>query len=630
MADDSECDIDAELLEGFVDEAEEGLGAVDGLFVTLEQDVKNIDTINAIFRPVHTVKGNAAFFGLMSTKKLAHEMETVLTLAREDKLTLDASSISLLLEGLDELRAILDRTREGQAEVADEAGFAALIGRIKTAQKCSHEKELTDWQGLLAELSRVQDELNDVDQRCGEKLHAVIALVETLREGPSDGETDKPAQATSAAPAAPTETAAEPARTEADGKDGANNKDTAGSDARKTLRVTEESVDRFLDYVGELIVVAEMYSHLQKAVSECELGTSLATDFKRVNETFDGLSASLQNSIMEIRKVSVRTLFQKTPRMVRDIATANGKQIKVILVGEDIQIDKRLVETLDGPLTHMVRNAADHGIEPTAEREAAGKTPQGTVTIAVVETDDHVTLSISDDGRGLDLDAIQAKAVKMGLIEADQPLEQEDLINLLFASGVSTAQEITEVSGRGVGMDVVKRNIDAANGKVSIETEAGQGTVFSIQLAKTVSTQIIDGFLLGVGGSIYVTPMEQVLEVFHPEPESMTNVAARGTCVLRHGELLNVIDLRRVLKESRPGDDSDEGAGIMVSTHIGRRKAAIHVDEVLSVQKVVVKELKGLELTGDLYAGAAVMGDGTVAMILDLNALEASEMAGIS
>lgn len=394
--------------------------------------------------------------------------------------------------------------------------------------------------------------------------------------------------------------------------------------------MSEESVDRFLDYVGELIVVAEMYNHLQKAVSECELGTSLATDFKRVNETFDSLSESLQHSIMEIRKVPVRTLLQKTPRMVRDIATATGKQIKVILVGEDIQIDKRLIETLDGPLTHMVRNAADHGIEPVAEREAAGKSPQGTVTLAVVETDDHVTLSISDDGRGLNLDAIKAKAVTLGLITQDQALEQEDLINLLFASGVSTAQEVTEVSGRGVGMDVVKRSIDAAHGKMSVETETGRGTTFSIQLAKTVSTQIIDGFLLGVGDSVYVTPMEQVLEVFYPKSGSVTNVAGRGTCVLRHGELLNVIDLRQVLKESPSLDDSDKGTGIMVSTHIGKRKAAIQVDEVLSVQKVVVKELKGLELTSDLYAGAAVMGDGTLAMILDLNALEVREIAAPS
>ena len=614
MDDTTQFEIDPELLAGFVEEAEEGLAVVDSLFIELENDPKNSETINAIFRPIHTVKGNAAFFGLMSTKKLAHEMETVLTLAREDKLTLDQSPISLLLAGVDELRAMLARTREQQAEVADEGAFARLIERIKTAQKSQHEKGLPDWQSLLAELSRVQEDLNEVDQRCGDKLNTVIALVETLRTGPSAAKTGKPA--------APSQAGADPVQKE--GRAEANT-GTAGTETRKTLRVTEESVDCFLDYVGELIVVAEMYNHLQKAVSGCELGTSLATDFKRVNETFDTLSASLQRSIMEIRKVPVRTLLQKAPRMVRDIATAKGKQIQVTLVGEDIQIDKRLIETLDGPLTHMVRNAADHGIEPPAEREAAGKAPQGTVTIAVVETDDHVTLSISDDGRGLDLDAIRAKAVTMGLIEPDQALDQEDLINLLFASGVSTAQEVTEVSGRGVGMDVVKRSIDAAHGKMSIETEEGKGTTFSIQLAKSVSTQIIDGFLLGVGDSVYVTPMEQVLEVFYPEVGSVTSVAGKGTCVLRHGELLNVIDLRQILKEQGPSDQAEEGAGIMVSTHIGKRKTAIHVDEVLSVQKVVVKELRGLELPGDLYAGAAVMGDGTVAMILDLNALAVSE-----
>lgn len=214
MDDTTQFEIDPELLAGFVDEAEEGLEVVDGLFIELEHNRKNAETLSAIFRPIHTVKGNAAFFGLMSTKKLAHEMETVLTLAREDKLILDQSTISILLAGVDQLRAMLARTREQQAEVDDAEAFARLIEKIKTAQKSRGEKSLPDWQSLLAELSRVQQDLNHVDRSCGDKLNAVIAFVERLGKGPSDAETGQAAQAKQAEPAPiPSRRTAAPQRT---------------------------------------------------------------------------------------------------------------------------------------------------------------------------------------------------------------------------------------------------------------------------------------------------------------------------------------------------------------------------------------------------------------------------------
>jgi two-component system, chemotaxis family, sensor kinase CheA len=345
------------------------------------------------------------------------------------------------------------------------------------------------------------------------------------------------------------------------------------------------------------------------------------------------LSDNLQKSIMEVRKVSVKTLLQKIPRMVRDVASNSGKQVKVELVGEDIEIDKRLIETLDGPLTHMVRNAVDHGVETPDKRQASGKPAEGHVCVAVTETPDDVTLTISDDGKGLDIEAIHNKAVNLGLIKSDQQLTQDQIVDMIFTSGMSTAEKVTEISGRGVGMDVVKRSITDANGKITIETEQGKGTQFIIKLPKTVSTQIITGFLVKLHGNRYVIPMDKVQEVFRPEPKQVSSVTAKGVCVLRHGKLLPVVKLADIFNgfstTSLFEDDSLEESsseqhdieGIMVAANAGNTPIAVYVDDVIGVQKVVLKELAGLEVNSQYYAAAAIMGDGTVAMVLDTDQL---------
>ena len=271
-------------------------------------------------------------------------------------------------------------------------------------------------------------------------------------------------------------------------------------------------------------------------------------------------------------------------------------------------------------LTHMVRNAVDHGIEMPDSRQASGKPRHGMVRVLVTQTTDHVTLTISDDGKGLDIEAIKRKAVELGLVKPEQELTQDQISDMIFTSGVSTAEKVTEVSGRGVGMDVVSRKIAAAKGKITIDTKAGQGTEFSIRLPKTISNQIIDGFLVRLGCNCYVIPMDKVQEVFRPEPQDVSSITSEGECVLRHDELLPVIRLADIFGKSCPSDKQDAG-GIMVSTSTGKRRMALYVDDVIGVQKVVLKELDGLELNSQLYSAAAVMGDGTVAMVLDVDCL---------
>ncbi len=596
-------EIDQELLTGFIDEAQEGLASLDNLFIKLETDPCSIDTINVIFRPIHTIKGNSAFFGLMKLKKLAHEMESLLTLAKEGKLLLNESVISVLLAGTDKLKEILSRARKGEGEISDEAVFEDLVAKIIAARES--KKDLLElWDDLFDKFEKIKTDFENLDSDYAKKLEAVVDIAVKLKKGdaPLNNQPKAAAASMQNTPTPPPPKPSQPIIVQ---------------EAAKTMRVAEETIDNFLGYVGELIVVGKMYDYLQKNIAEKNSKVNFVKDFKHVNETFDMLSANLQKSIMEIRKVPVRTILQKAPRMVHDIAVATGKEIKVVLVGEGIEIDKRLVEILDGPLTHMVRNAADHGVETTAERLAAGKERDGTIRIAVSDTKDDVSLTISDDGKGINLDAIKAKGVKLGIIKPDQKLTQEQIADLIFISGVSTAQKVTDVSGRGVGMDVVRRNIDTANGKIIINTQHGKGTEFIIRLPKTVSTQIIDGFLVKVAANSYVIPMDKVREVFRPQPNEISTVKETNQCVLRHDELLPVIKLEHVFGGSN--DDTGDENKIMVSTTVLKRKIAFCVDRALGVQKVVLKEFGKLDLKSEFYTAAAVMGNGNVAMVLDLD-----------
>lgn len=716
MEDNTVFDIDPELLAGFVDEALEGLAILDSLFVKLEAEPANLDTISAIFRPVHTVKGNSAFFGLMKVKSLAHEMETLLDLAKQEKLVPNQDIIDILLEGVDNLKEMLTRTRDGQPEVEDEAYFDELLKKIISAREGTESAKYNsaEWGNLFNKLEKAKTDFAELDSKYIEQLNEIIAVVNRLRaDNPvNDGSEQKQNKTDSTTPKQLQEIKTLLERCSDDGlsdtdaaiildnltaltnlatsqettdiiksaldeyhrivgsggtgdsllvellqdkteallsiKDwktasqsskaktgkpktaSAEEKAKTADDVRKTMRVTEDSIDNFLNYVGELIAVGEMYDHLQKMVSASEADNNLATEFRRVNETFNVLSDNLQKSIMEVRKVSVKTLLQKIPRMVRDIASHSGKQVKVELIGEEIEVDKRLIETLDGPLTHMVRNAVDHGVETPRDRQASGKPSEGKVRVAVTETPDDVTLTISDDGKGLNVEAINNKAVNLGLIKPDQQLTQDQIIDMIFTSGVSTAEKVTEVSGRGVGMDVVKRSITEANGKITINTEPGKGTEFVIKLPKTVSTQIITGFLVKLAGNRYVIPMDKVHEVFRPEPRQVSSVTERGLCVLRHGKLLPVVKLADIFNISSTSSscpdfqsqsfssDRQNFDGIMVAAKAGNRPMAIYVDDVIGVQKVVLKELVGLEMNSQFYTAAAIMGDGTVAMVLDI------------
>ena len=357
---------------------------------------------------------------------VTYQLKTDKTLTDSKSKKDQTQADSSIPKPLQEIKAILDRCRE---EGLSEADASIILDNLTALKDLTANQETVEIiKGALDEYHRIVGSGGTGDSLLVELLQEKTEALLSLKDWKTTSASNE------------TETVKPKA-------DSTTEKTKKAEEARKTMRVTEDSIDNFLNYVGELIAVGEMYDHLQKMVSVSESDNNLATEFRRVNETFSDLSDNLQKSIMEVRKVSVRTLLQKIPRMVRDIASLSGKQVKVELIGEDIEIDKRLIETLDGPLTHMVRNSVDHGVETPDIRQTSGKPAEGTVRVAVTETPDDVTLTISDDGKGLDIEAINTKAVNLGLLKPDQQLTQDQIVDMIFTSGVSTAEKVTEVSG---------------------------------------------------------------------------------------------------------------------------------------------------------------------------------------
>ena len=676
--------VDVELRADFIDESLDGLQRVSALLVELEANPDRAETVQAIFRPIHSIKGNSAYFGLFRTKELAHELESILDLVRKGGLAPDSSVVGALLQGVDDLGAMLGRARSGQAEVVDEGAFGKLLEGVRGLASSEKSGDEESWRGLLRQLramdapaalglaerlargtpagrgalgqggeaaaatghwpaaarqmaERLADlaatpDAGEMRKLLGEclalaagpeaKAHAAKAqsdfevLARTVGLGDPVARSVLPKRLAALFPA-PAE-----AKPQAQAKTGKPETASAAAQESKTMRVPEERIDAFLAHVGELVTLNEMYGHLHTSLAAGADGHAAATELRRINEAFGHLSLSLQHSIMQIRKVSVGAILGKIPRMVRDIAESKGKRIETRVEGADILVDKSLVDALDAPLTHMVRNAADHGIEPVGQRAAAGKPERGTISVAVSETADEIVLEVGDDGKGIDRRALAEKAEKLGLVANAASLSDTEALQMLFASGVSTAKEVTDVSGRGVGMDVVKRAVDGMGGRIEIASKMGEGTEVRVRLPKTVTTQILDGFVVAQGGARYVFPLKSVKRCFRPAQADLATVQGKGTCVRNGEKLLRVMSLAEQLGfRAASGDAPNYREGIMVVLEGSAQTVAVHVDGIDGVRRVVLKDIAGVGQEDGSLVGGAIMGDGTVALVLDVDAL---------
>ncbi|MDR1534886.1 MAG: chemotaxis protein CheA [Planctomycetota bacterium] len=389
----------------------------------------------------------------------------------------------------------------------------------------------------------------------------------------------------------------------------------------KTLRVAEEKVDHFMSFVGELIITGEVFAYIQKKLEQYPEVRKVAQEFKNANLSFNELSANLQKSLMEVRRVPLKSVLQKLHRIIRDTAAALNKKIDLEIIGEDVQIDKSLLEGLESPLVHMVRNSADHGVEGPEERKAAGKPETGRVRITAAATEERFTLAIEDDGKGLDVEAIKAKAVSRGILteEAARSLPDKDAFRLIFNAGLSTARVVTDVSGRGVGMDVVLSNLTRMNGAIAIDSARGKGSVFTITLPMTVTLTVIDGLVAQVGDQFYIIPLSDVRESVRPSSGQVHVIKGSREVLNVRGVLHPIVRLNRILGiySDQVKENVTDATAVLVQGKHGV-SAAFLVDELIGQQSVVVKDL-GKEFANiRCLQGGSILGDGRVGLVLSV------------
>jgi two-component system chemotaxis sensor kinase CheA len=400
-------------------------------------------------------------------------------------------------------------------------------------------------------------------------------------------------------------------------KNGRRNTDEKG--ASDTIRVSQAKLEQFMNIVAELIISKTMISHLvERLVPQVNGHPAAATakELAHASVYLDHVSKEIQASVLGIRMVPVKTIFSKFPRMLRDLAKASGKKIDLQLVGEDTEIDKSIIEELGDPMIHLIRNSADHGIELPADRVKSGKPEVGTVVLRARHEGDSVVVEIEDDGKGIDPAVIRAKAVEKGLfsVERVDAMPDDEVIELIFAPGFSTAAKVTDISGRGVGMDVVRSNVRKLNGRVGVRSTVGKGSVFTIKLPLTLA--IIDALLVKSGNQVFALPGTSVEETLIVPPETISHLTSRQAINLR-GEVLGVCRLKHLLKStSPPSADESDGLSVVVVSAAGRRMGII-VDSFVRRQEVVIKPLAPYLASLPGISGASIMGDGGVVLILD-------------
>src|SRR5271157_1435483 len=603
-----------ELTREFLIESQEGLDRMERCLTDLEARPQDAGLIGEIFRSVHTIKGTTGFLGFKRLEKLAHAGENLLGMLREGKLTADRQIITGLLQLLDGLRSILKTIEADNSEGDGEDGV--LIGWLEELQAPK-----------LAPAPAKQP----VRQRAGRKrVPAAPAAPELPIPAAPAAQPATPlpvasAPAVSAVPAAqapePAEVAREPAPApvpkapvEAAGDPGRPLMQGAGTAAESTLRVDVTLLNRMMNLVGELVLTRNQV--LQ--------ATAADPNMTMLSRRLDMVTADLRESVMKARMQPVSNIFSKMPRIVRDLSQLLGRQVRLQVEGQDTELDKSLLEAIKDPLTHAVRNALDHGIEPPDARLAAGKDPEGTLKLRAAQQGSHVVIEVSDDGAGIAVEKVRQKAIERGLITRERAahMGERELLQLLFLPGFSTAATVTNVSGRGVGMDVVRTNVEKIGGKVEIDSRAGKGTTLRLRIPLTLA--IIPALIVRSVNQSFALPQGALSELVHIPPEQAATAIEwieNAPLYRLRGKLLPLVFLDRLLM---PGVEQkiavERDVFIAVLDADGRRFGLV-VDGLADPEEIVVKPLSAVLKDIGLYSGATVLGNADLALILDPGAI---------
>lgn len=569
---------DRDLIVGFISESYEHLQNIEQGVLVLEENPTDAPTLNSIFRAFHTFKGGAGCVNLIPIKDLAHELESLLDAARQHKLEITTDMINVILEGGDTLgqfvAQISDRLNGKNLEIPIQIPTLQLIARTRNLLDGGHDSPPAC---EPAGQAPVVEKVAKIEEAASVAETSVTAVKETTK--------------TSTKSSVPSQ-----------------NSPAANSGF---VKVDTIKLDALIDLVGELVISESMVAQ------DPELRNHPSRNLARNLGQLRRITSELQRTAMSLRMVPIRATFQKMTRLVRDLGAKQNKQVQLLLSGEDTELDRNIVEELSDPLVHMIRNAADHGVEKPEDRLAKGKPAMGTINLRAFHKGGNIVIQIEDDGNGLNKERILAKARERGLLKPNETLPEKDIYDLIFAPGFSTAEVVSDISGRGVGMDVVRQNIEKLRGKVEIDTVPGQGTTFTIYLPLTLA--IIDGMIVSIGGERYIIPTLSVRESFRPKADMISSIHERGEMVNVRGRLSPLLRLYQYLEQAPKVTDPAEA--IIVVVESGQQTRCLMVDELIGKQEVVIKSLGGALKRNNALAGGAVLGDGRVGLILNVDAL---------
>lgn len=628
-----------EIMEDFLIEAFELIEQIDHDLVELEANPEDLELLNRIFRVAHTVKGSSSFLNFDVLTELTHHMEDVLNKARKGELKITPDIMDVVLESVDMMKGLLESIRDNGSDAAagidiknicasltqisegeapsttPEAPVAPAPEPVKEPEPVAPAEEVAP-DVSDAELSKLSDSEVEAEIERLLKVRKAEDQARRASKGIAPKSPEEIAPAASAAPA-PAPKPAPSRERDADKKVPAASSSSAVAQ-EQTIRVEVKRLDHLMNLIGELVLGKNRLLKIYDDVEERYEGEKFLEELNQVVSSLSLVTTDIQLAVMKTRMLPIAKVFNKFPRMIRDLSRELGKQIDLEISGEETELDKSIVEEIGDPLVHIIRNSCDHGIEDPETRKAMGKPEKGLVQLKAYNEGNHIVVEIVDDGKGLDADMLKAKSIEKGIIterEADAMSEKE-AFGLIFKPGFSTAAKVTNVSGRGVGMDVVKTNIEKLNGIIDIESEVGKGTVMKLKIPLTLA--IIQSLLVGTQEEFYAIPLASVLETVRVPIDDIYTIDGKNVLRLRD-EVLSLVRLSDVFGVNKVFDGGDQTYVVIIG--VAEAKLGIIVDTLVGQEEIVIKSMGDYLQNIPGIAGATIRGDGRVTLIIDVGAM---------
>jgi len=584
----------AEIVESFIIESHEILDELDHDLVELENKPEDDDLLNKIFRAFHTIKGTSGFLGLEKLTSVTHRGEDILNKLRKGEAKLSSELMDVILVAYDkikELIIVIENDKNENVETAETVDFLEnAIKSLENNTPINNQMNTTP-----SDIQDIEEPKNDAQQdEAKEEVEEVEVIVEEVVEEKKE----------------------EPQPEIIIAKEKSKKRKPAKKMEDTSIRVDVERLDELLNIVSELVLgrnqLAQVYS---EAISEYE-GSKLTRDLAEATKQIDLMTNELQLVVMKTRMVKIGKVFNRFPRVVRDLSKEMEKNVNLVIKGEETELDKTLIEEINDPLVHLVRNSVDHGIESPDERVAKGKDPKGTLTLSATHEGNHVIIAIEDDGKGINPEIIKAKAIEKGIItkEKAEDLSETEIFNFIFAPGFSTAAVVTNVSGRGVGMDVVRTNVAKLRGIINIESKVDVGTKIIIKLPLTLA--IIAGMVVKAREEILVIPLSSVIEVLRVHTDEIYSVNSNPVIKVRD-RVIPLVSIDKLLYNQKE-DKAAKVFQFVVIVGVAEKVFGIKVDEMIGQKEIVIKSLGSYLGNIEGIAGSSIMGDGRVVMILDI------------